>query len=447
VFWDSGDVRGFDRVRQGVAIEDVMGQWNHWAFSKNSNTGEVNIFLNGELWHQETGHFETMEGITDIVLGEGPLGENYDGLIDDVRVYTEALSGSAVTEVYNEGLNGDSAPIFVDASDFASSNGISVQASSDVGGGQAVAFDAVGDETSYQVIVPIAGTYLVDFRVASTSGLLNLELTQNGVPLTTLNRVIEADTWTNVHKMITLQAGNNVLTVSATDGEPQFLNSFELTASNGHFESFMPETPINIALNQTTSASNIHSSGFATNRAVDENLDTRWATAAGNPTPWLEVNFEEKNVFVYGMLLEGFRDRISSYELQVYNDGDWVTFFTGGNPEDGQMVTFSSVWGSRFRFQVLSSTESPSLFELKLFGEPDSDFALSLVDNTDSILLEWPNSFGGRYSVQRSTDLGVNSLWETIESGIPALTETNSISVEKEDGAAVFYRIILDPSD
>ena len=152
--------------------------------------------------------------------------------------------------------------------------------------------------------VQATGTYLVAFRVASDSGLVNLELAQNGTPLTTLDRMIDAgETWTTVYKMITIQEGASTLTVSATDGEKQLLNWLEFTASNGIFESSISANPINLALHQSATASNVHSSGFKAFRAFDGDLNTRWATSV--LTPWLEVDMGA-NVFVSGVSIEEF---------------------------------------------------------------------------------------------------------------------------------------------
>ena len=64
--------------------------------------------------------------------------------------------------------------------------------------------------------------------------------------------------------------------------------------------------------------------------------------------------------------------------------------------------------------------------------------------NTDSISFEWPNVPGWTYAVQRSTNLVADAFSATVESGIPALTETNSIAIEMPDDPSAFYRIIAE---
>ncbi|MDF7822661.1 discoidin domain-containing protein [Pontiellaceae bacterium B12227] len=436
IYWDAGNLGGYDRIEKTATNSDFMGDWNHWAFTKNASTGEMSIFLNGALWHTETGNIEWMSGITDVVLGAGN-GYYYDGLIDDVRLYSEALSESAIAAIYDEGLTGS---VVVDAAAFSGSIGVTVQTSSDQGGGEMVGFDAVGDQTSYEMTVPAAGSYLVGFRVASSSGLINLELAQNGTPLTTINRLIDAGaTWTTVYKMITLQAGSSTLTVTATDGESQLLNWYDLRPSNGVFEGSVPETPENVALNQTASASSVHSAPYGPEKAFDGNMSTRWATSV--LTPWLEVDLGA-DAFVYGVSMVEYQNRIRSYEIQVYDDGSWITAFVGGDPVDGQTEIFPAVFGSRFRLQVLSSTFNPSIYELELYGLPGQPAFMAM--NADSMAFEWLNIPGAVYAVQRSTNLVSDAFLDTIEYGIPALTETNSISLELPDDPSSFYRIIAE---
>ena len=321
--------------------------------------------------------------------------------------------------------------------------GVATFPSSDDGGGEMVEFDRSGDEISYEVNVQTAGTYLVGFRVASDSGLVNLELSQNGTPLTTLDRLIDAGEWTIVYKMITIQEGASTLTISATDGATQLLDWFELSASNGIFESAIPANPINLALNQSAIASNVHSSGFKAHKAFDGDLNTRWATSILDP--WLEVDIGA-DVFVSGVGIEEYGEQIRAYEIQVYDDGNWKTIYEGGNPEDNQIEWFPTAVGSKFRFQAVEATGNPTIRELKLYGNPQIPMSMEM--SGDLISLEWPTIPGAIYSVQRSSDLsGLGSFSETVESGIPALSGRNKFTFERRNDGAEFFRIIWGRND
>ncbi|MDF7809413.1 discoidin domain-containing protein, partial [Pontiellaceae bacterium B12219] len=330
-------------------------------------------------------------------------------------------------------------PPVIEAEDFANSSGVSVLPSSDVGGGSMVEFSAAGNSASYDVRVAEAGTYLAAFRVASESGSVNLELAQDGTPITTLHRFVgSGETWTTIYKMVTLQAGFTTLTVSATDGNVQFLNWFELSASNKYFEDSVTE-PVNVALNQSASASSVHSSPYTADKAVDGDLNTRWASSV--LTPWMEVDFGE-TVQVNGSRIVETRDRIRSYEILAYN-GTWETAFTGGNPNDAQTEQFPPVTGTKFRLQIMSATANPTIEEWELYGGA-IDLSASMVMTPDSITLDWPNYPGDTYAVQRSTNLVTDAFSTTVESGIPALTQTNSITIEIPEEPASFFRIIAE---
>jgi type 1 glutamine amidotransferase len=87
-------------------VRDVAaGEWNHVAFTRQGSIGT--LYLNGEAIATRT---DLTVGMTEV----GPttnnwLGRNgypdvaFDGLMDDVRVYTSALSAADVAAIHNEG--------------------------------------------------------------------------------------------------------------------------------------------------------------------------------------------------------------------------------------------------------------------------------------------------------------------------------------------------------
>ena len=91
IYWDAGNsgTGSYDRVNQSASFNDFAGKWNHWAFTKNANTGEMIAYLNGEVFMSASGKTRTMSGITKFRIG-GTAGDNfngvYDGKIDEFRV-------------------------------------------------------------------------------------------------------------------------------------------------------------------------------------------------------------------------------------------------------------------------------------------------------------------------------------------------------------------------
>jgi hypothetical protein len=103
VYWDAGYDGGYDRIDKTASENQFMGQWNHWAFTKNAATGTMKIFLNGELWHSGTGKTKTIGGITQVRVGAQTSGAYYDGMIGDLKLFSVALTDDEISELYQSG--------------------------------------------------------------------------------------------------------------------------------------------------------------------------------------------------------------------------------------------------------------------------------------------------------------------------------------------------------
>jgi len=93
VYWDAGNsgTNDYDRIDKEADFEDYAGQWNHWAMTKNVITGEMKIYLNGELWHSGTGMFRSMEGITKFKIAGNKNNGKYAGYINEFRIWKAEL--------------------------------------------------------------------------------------------------------------------------------------------------------------------------------------------------------------------------------------------------------------------------------------------------------------------------------------------------------------------
>lgn len=104
VYWDAGNSgASFDRISKVTgSASEYEGQWNHWAFTKDANTGEMKIYLNGELWHSDTGKTYSFGTISQFTIGANYTEtNNYDGLIDNLKIYSRALSAFEIEAEYN----------------------------------------------------------------------------------------------------------------------------------------------------------------------------------------------------------------------------------------------------------------------------------------------------------------------------------------------------------
>ncbi|WP_372798807.1 carbohydrate-binding protein, partial [Pontiella sp.] len=317
--------------------------------------------------------------------------------------------------------------------------------SSDEGGGEMVAFDATGDEISYDVNVPAAGTYLVGFRVASGSGSVNLELAQDGTPLTTLNRLIDAgETWTTVYKMIALQAGSSTLTVSATAGETQLLNWFELTASAE--SATMVDLPFADGFDDGF-APIWDSTAFLSGAAYEGEKSAKM-----NNTDYVETGIDTTGhsgiQVTYARNTAGLSAG-SSFISEWFDGTSW-------NAIESISSGFSA-WEVVSQIELPAGADHNPDFRLRFRVNAGSDYGyvdsvvvegvnlpVAVAMNADAISFEWPNIPGATYAVQCSTNLMTDAFSGTVESGIPALTGTNSIAIEIPDDPAAFYRIITE---
>ena len=98
VYWDAGNVDGnYDRIDKAANTADVQGQWNHWAFVKNTATGQMKIYLNGVLWQSGTGMTRPLSGITTFKLGSAWNGNvPYLGALDEINVFATEVDAATI---------------------------------------------------------------------------------------------------------------------------------------------------------------------------------------------------------------------------------------------------------------------------------------------------------------------------------------------------------------
>lgn len=104
VMWFAGYDEGNDLMasKQSSHPEYFQGQWNHWVFTKNTNTGYLRIYLNGAELANESGNTKPMDGISTIYVGaaNGNGAFNYDGLVDEIKLYNYELTAAEVQDLY-----------------------------------------------------------------------------------------------------------------------------------------------------------------------------------------------------------------------------------------------------------------------------------------------------------------------------------------------------------
>ena len=99
VYWDCGnDGANFDRINIPIADTDYEGKWSHWAFTKNTFTGEMGIYLNGQLIQSGTGKSKKMDfDAFRFGLGLGDANPWF-GAIDEIQVWDKALDENTIRD-------------------------------------------------------------------------------------------------------------------------------------------------------------------------------------------------------------------------------------------------------------------------------------------------------------------------------------------------------------
>jgi len=111
VYFDCGnDGTGYDRIQKTATASEYKGSWHHWAFTKNANTGEMKIYLDGNLWYSETGKTLSIPvTASTVALGadfEG-LTNFWDGKIKEVRLWEVERTQNQIQTNMNNELQGD----------------------------------------------------------------------------------------------------------------------------------------------------------------------------------------------------------------------------------------------------------------------------------------------------------------------------------------------------
>jgi len=112
-YWDAGGgASGYDRI-YAASPTGVMGQWNHWAFTKNASTGVMNIYVNGQLWLTGTGKTKAIgTPNTSGFIGKSSTPYYYPGTLDEVRIDNTARSATDIRQAYENGRRAH--PITID---------------------------------------------------------------------------------------------------------------------------------------------------------------------------------------------------------------------------------------------------------------------------------------------------------------------------------------------
>jgi len=82
-----------ERIMKAATTDELRGQWRHWIFMKNAETGEKQAYLDGRLYDSVSASADPIAGVDRFFIGAGDAGDSqYLGLIDEFQLFNRALS-------------------------------------------------------------------------------------------------------------------------------------------------------------------------------------------------------------------------------------------------------------------------------------------------------------------------------------------------------------------
>ncbi|MCF7974801.1 MAG: alpha-L-fucosidase [Phycisphaerae bacterium] len=117
-------------------------------------------------------------------------------------------------------------------------------------------------------------------------------------------------------------------------------------------------------------ASNVHPAGtvYGGDKAVDDDMDTRWATSDDIRECWLEVDLQ-KDIAIGSLRIAELQPRITRYQLEYKGEQDpsWSVAHVGGKAGLSHQATFKPVNARHIRLHILEATFAPTLWEFQVF--------------------------------------------------------------------------------
>jgi hypothetical protein len=230
-------IGGFAGLNPGTGggVATVYKDCNYLGYSKGLNAGAYTLsqlnglgILNDDISSLKVnaGYKVTLyendnfTGAALVVTGDKSclVADSWNDRATSLKVETNASSFTAV----------------IQAEDYTYMAGIQTEATTDAGGGLNVAYIEAGDWMSYNITIPVAGTYRVIYRVASPNAGTTLRLEKdNGT--TQLGSVTIPNTggwqnWTNAGHNVTLPAGTYSVGIATATGGFN-INYFTITSN------------------------------------------------------------------------------------------------------------------------------------------------------------------------------------------------------------------------
>jgi alpha-L-fucosidase len=138
-----------------------------------------------------------------------------------------------------------------------------------------------------------------------------------------------------------------------------------------HSELAAPAGSGSLAAHQPAEASNVHGGGtvFGADKAVDDDPETRWATADEVRQCWLEVDLRQPQT-IDRITIAELEPRITKFQIEyrLTPDEAWKTAMSGDKAGRRFEAKFPPVQARHVRLHILEATFAPTLWEFGVFG-------------------------------------------------------------------------------
>jgi hypothetical protein len=131
----------------------------------------------------------------------------------------------------------------------------------------------------------------------------------------------------------------------------------------------LPPTPVSQG-KPARASTNWHGAGYDAGKAVDGNGTTRWASAEGARTGWLEVDLGEPATISRVVLMERAYPSVTEFAIEAQQpDDSWKAVATGTTIGREKELTFPAVTVQKFRLQVKQATGNLNIEEFQLYAK------------------------------------------------------------------------------
>ncbi|HPS54108.1 MAG TPA: alpha-L-fucosidase [Sedimentisphaerales bacterium] len=133
-------------------------------------------------------------------------------------------------------------------------------------------------------------------------------------------------------------------------------------------------TPVNVpsqsvASHKPVEASNVYQNDikYDAQKAIDDDMTTRWATDDATKQAWLEIDLQQPTEISSALIIQECGQRIKKYQLEKFTDDKWESFYYSDNVQMENAVKFEPVTVTRIRLNILEAVEGPTIAEFRIF--------------------------------------------------------------------------------